>query len=271
MVYYSGLLLLLLWPVLAIMLWIGWLLFCSVLLLDLSLLVSAGGNIPRGIVTATTVPKGSSFTSSPLPNTLQQQLQQQSKPNQTHTKSITGTPSKLPTANATTPVLPSTNEHASPVIPNCTSKTHTASLSNPDKTADDSTSPLSQTASSDNKSGSKAETAAVSSAGSLSLTTSANPTPVTAASLASQLLDAHSLLQQQGAGTANSTSSMANSAAAIPLIPPELLAQVSSFLNVPGQAASQPDASESVAVVSTSNEISASESTLQGKVVFSCC
>ena len=61
---------------------------------------------------------------------------------------------------------------------------------------------------------------------------------------------------------------MANSAAAIPLIPPELLAQVSSFLNVPGQAASQPDASESVAVVSTSNEISASESTLQGKVVF---
>ena len=231
----------------------------SVLILVLSLSVSSGGNIPRGIVTATTVPKGSSFTSSPLPNTLQQQLQQQSKTNQTHAKSVTGSPSKLPTANAT----PSTNEHASPVITNCmkSSNTHTATLSNPDKTAVESPSPLSQTTNSD---GSKAGTAVVSSTSSSTpTTTSVNPTPVTASSLASQLLDAHSLLQQQGAGTANSSSTMANSAP-MSLISPELLAQVSSFLNVPGQNTSLTDASESVAGVSAS---AASESADQGKIV----
>ena len=61
---------------------------------------------------------------------------------------------------------------------------------------------------------------------------------------------------------------MTNSAAAMPLISSELLAQVSSFLNVPGQSASQADVSESVAVVSAaSNEINASEPALQGKLI----
>lgn len=234
------------------------------LLLIPSLAVSASGNIPCGIVTATTVPKGSSFTSSPLPNTLQQQLQPQqqkhAKTNQTHTKSSTDTPPKVPTANTT----PSTNEHASPVITNCSKSpnTHnTATLSSPDKTTVESPSPLSQTTNSD---GSKPLTAVVSSAPSSSstLTTSANATPVTASSLASQLLDAHSLLQQQGAGTTNSSSTaVTNSTTTIPLISPELLAQVSSFLNVPGHNASLADPSDSGAGESDS------ESADQGKII----
>ena len=214
-------------------------------------LVSAGGNLPRGIVTATTVPKGSTFTSSSLPNT-----SKQAKPNQTHTKSAVESLPKVPATNAT-PVLSSTNKHTSPVISNSTHSTRT-SLSNSDKTAVDSSPPLLHTSSSENT---DLINETVASSVSSSLPASANPTSVALSSHRSQLVDAHSLLQQQGAGTDNS--SVTNSA--VPLISqlsPELLAQVSSFLNVPGQTSSSPAVSESV---STCKESNVSEDTIQGR------
>lgn len=225
--------------------------------------MNTGGNLPRGIVTATTVPKGSSFTSSPLPSTLQQQLQQ-AKPSQAPiqpaAKSATDSPPKLPKTNAT-PSVPPSSEGSSSDVSNCTSSA-TVSLDNPaaqEKPANDTSSALLHSGTSE-KSGFKSGPA-VSTASLSSLTSSANPTAVTAASLTSQLMDAHSLLQQQGAGVVASPSSVAGST--VPLIPqlsPELLAQVSSFLNLPGQTTPQ-SLSESAAGMSTSNA-DASESAL---------
>ena len=221
--------------------------------------------MPRGIVTATTVPKGSSFTSSPLPNTLQQQLQQ-AKPNQPSkqsSKSATDIPSKLPKTNAT----PSGGEDAAPTS-NCVSDAPT-SPSNPatlDKPDVDS-SVLSSTTSSGNPA-SKSE-ASIATASLSSSSSSAHPTTeIAASSLASQLLDAHSLLQQQGAGSSTSPSRIGNST--VPLIPPELLAQVSSFLNLPSQTTPLPAASKSAAVsVSASKEINAgvSEPSSPGTII----
>ena len=214
--------------------------------------MTTSGNLPRGIVTATTVPKGSSFTSSPLPSTLQQQLQQ-AKPNQgpkqPSAKSAADISSKLPKTN----ICPPGGNDDTQNTANCTSGAP-ALIGNPttqDKTVDSSA--LSLITSSGNP-GSKSGASMVSTASISSSSSSAHPTDVVATSLASQLMDAHSLLQQQGAGASTSPSRMGNST--VPLIPNELFAQVSSFLNLPSHNTTPlPAGSKSATGMSASTEI----------------
>lgn len=226
--------------------------------------MNTSGNLPRGIVTATTVPKGSSFTSSPLPSTLQQQLQQAKPtqvPKQSAAKSAADISSKLPKTNT----CPPGGNDDIPNTSNCTSDAP-ALICNPttqDKTGVDS-SALTSSGNPVSKSGaSLVSTASISSSSS-----SVHPTDV-ATSLASQLMDAHSLLQQQGAGASTSPSRIGNST--VPLIPPELFAQVSSFLNLPSHTTPLPTGSKSATGISASTEIntSVSESASQGTVLES--
>lgn len=226
--------------------------------------MNTGGNLPRGIVTATTVPKGSSFTSSPLPSTLHQQLQQ-AKPNQASkqsaAKSAADISSNLPKAN----ISQAGGEGATP---NCTSGAP-ALLCNPttqDKTCVDS-SVLSLTTSSGHH-GSNSGASMVSTTAISSSSSSAHPTDIAATSLASQLMDAHSLLQQQGTGASTSPSRIGNST--VPLIPPELFAQVSSFLNLPSQTTPLPCRSKSAAGTSASTEIYSSVSEPGTVLEFMC-
>ena len=207
--------------------------------------MNSGGSLPRGIVTATTVPKGSSFTSSPLPNTLQQQA-----PTQSAAKATTDIPSKLPKANST----PALNEGALQSASNCTPSSP-ATHDNPrtqDKSDKESSSAVLPTTTSET-SHSKSGGSVVSTTSNSSLSSSSPNVEVTASSLASQLLDAHSLLQQQGAGASTSPSRINNST--LPLNPQELLAQVSSFLNLPGQTTPLPMVSGSAANMSSSKEM----------------
>lgn len=211
---------------------------------------NSSGSLPRGIVTATTVPKGSSFTSSPLPSTLQQQLQQ-TKHSQAPAQS---TAKSIPQKSSKTKATPLQSEGGTPSVPNCSSNAPTT-LESPETqdkpTTDCSSSALSQTT--------------VVSTASLSSSSSVLSPEVAAPNFASQLMDAHSLLQQQGAGSSTSPSRVANST--LPLIPQELLAQVSSFLNLPSQTT---PLSESAAGVSVSKEINSgsSEPTTLGKILF---
>ena len=216
------------------------------------LAVNSGGNLPRGIVTATTVPKGSSFTSSPLPNTLQKQLQQAKPqaPAQSAAKATTDMPSKLSKANST----PALSEDAPQSASNTTSNAPASpdNRGTQDKSDKDSSSALPPTTTSGNYH-SKSGGFVVSTTSNSSLSSSSHHTEVTASSLTSQLLDAHSLLQQQGAGASTSPSRMTNST--LPLNPQELLAQVSSFLNLPSQTTPLPAVSGSVASTSASKEM----------------
>lgn len=158
--------------------------------------------LPRGIVTATTVPKGS-----PLPTTLTSALQQ---PPRSQGTPPTGKTSPLPaaqlmpTATPTTPVPAVGTPKSVDVAPTTGSKTET-----PQATATSapqlSPSLLSQT--------------------SPSLLSQAS-------SLSSQLLAANSLLQQGSAARGGPGGIPAG-----PQLTPELIAQVSSFLNLPAPGA----------------------------------
>ena len=180
-------------------------------------------SVPRGIVTATTVPKGSPLTSN-LAAALQQQQQlkqQQVNPSpRTVPSQLKPTPTSIPSSHT---------DHSSNSTSANTDQGSLASSSS-QQSAPDSALPESITPPPTSSSAPVATLPSQSPQISPSLLAQAT-------TLSSQLLAANSLLQHRNA--AGGENSLSPTTAITPQISPELLTQVSSYLNIPNPAVSK--------------------------------
>ena len=177
-------------------------------------------SVPRGIVTATTVPKGS-----PLTSNLAAALQQQQQLKQQH---VNPSPRTVPSQLKPTPTsIPSSHtDHSS----NSTSDQGSLASSSSQQSAPDSALPESITPPPTSSSAPIATLPSQSPQISPSLLAQAT-------TLSSQLLAANSLLQHRNA--TGGENSLSPTTAITPQISPELLTQVSSYLNIPNPAVSK--------------------------------